>query len=62
PVPRFRRQLIDNGICTDDELNRIDEGALISVEASLEAVLAAEAPSIEELDRDVYATPIRYPV
>jgi pyruvate dehydrogenase E1 component alpha subunit len=62
PVPRFRRQLIDDSICTDDELNGIDEGALISVEASLKAVLSAEAPSIEELDRDVYATPIRYPV
>jgi pyruvate dehydrogenase E1 component alpha subunit len=62
PVPRFRRQLIDDGVCSDDELNGIDEGALISVEASLEAVLSAEGPSIEELDRDVYATPIRYPV
>jgi pyruvate dehydrogenase E1 component alpha subunit len=62
PVPRFRRQLIDDGVCTDNELNGIDEGALISVEASLKAVLSAEAPSIEELDRDVYATPIRYPV
>jgi len=62
PVPRFRRQLVDDGICTDDELNGIDEGALISVEKSLKAVLSAEAPSAEELDRDVYATPIRYPV
>jgi len=62
PVPRFRRQLIDDGVCSDDELNGIDEGALISVEASLKAVLSAEGPSTEELDRDVYATPIRYPV
>jgi pyruvate dehydrogenase E1 component alpha subunit len=62
PVPRFRRQLIDTGVCSDDELNRIDEGALIEVEAALTSVLSAEAPSIEELDRDVYATPISYPV
>ena len=61
PVPRFRRQLVDDGICTDDELNGIDEGALISVEESLKAVLSAETPSADELDRDVY-TPIRYPV
>jgi TPP-dependent pyruvate/acetoin dehydrogenase alpha subunit len=61
PVPRFRRKLIDTGVCTDDELNRIDEGALIEVEAALKTVMAAEAPSIDELDRDVYATPIRYP-
>ncbi len=29
PVPRFRRQLIDAGVCTDDELDGIDDGALI---------------------------------
>ncbi len=61
PVPRFRRLLIDTGVCTDDELNRIDEGALIAVEAALKTVMGAEAPSIEELDRDVYATPIATP-
>jgi acetoin:2,6-dichlorophenolindophenol oxidoreductase subunit alpha len=62
PVPRFRRRLIDDGICTDDELSRIDEGALISVEDALKTVLTAEAASVTELDRDVYAAPICYPV
>jgi pyruvate dehydrogenase E1 component alpha subunit len=62
PVPRFRRQLIDTGVCTDDELSGIDEGALTEVEMALKAVMSADAPSVEELDRDVYATPISYPV
>jgi pyruvate dehydrogenase E1 component alpha subunit len=62
PVPRFRRRIIDDGICSDDELSGIDEGALISVEDALKAVMSAEAPSADELDRDVYATPISYPV
>jgi TPP-dependent pyruvate/acetoin dehydrogenase alpha subunit len=62
PVPRFRKYLIDNGICSDDELSRIDEGALTEVESALKTVIGAEAPSIDELDRDVYASPIRYPV
>jgi TPP-dependent pyruvate/acetoin dehydrogenase alpha subunit len=62
PVPRFRRHLIDAGICTDEELTRIDDGALADVESALKAVMSADAPSVEELDRDVYATPIRYPV
>ena len=62
PVPKFRKHLIDNGICSDDELSRIDEGALIEVESALKTVISAEAPSIDELDRDVYASPIRYPV
>jgi hypothetical protein len=30
------------GVCADDELNRIDEGALISVEDALKAVLSTE--------------------
>ncbi len=62
PVPAFRRTLIDSGVASDDELSGIDEGALTAVEEALKAVLAAEAPTIEELDKDVYATPIRYPV
>ena len=62
PVPRFRRQLIDGGICTDEELSRIDEGALTEVEMALKTVMSAEAPAIDELDRDVYASPIAYPV
>ena len=52
---------IDDGICTDDELSGIDEGALTEVEKALKTVLSAEAPSAEELDRDVYATPIKLP-
>jgi pyruvate dehydrogenase E1 component alpha subunit len=62
PVPAFRRQLIDSGVCTDDELSRTDEGALTAVEAALKTVLSADAPAADELDRDVYATPIKFPV
>jgi pyruvate dehydrogenase E1 component alpha subunit len=62
PVPRFRRHLIDTGVCTDDELNSIDDGALAQVEQALQTALAADAPLDGELDRDVYATQIRYPV
>jgi pyruvate dehydrogenase E1 component alpha subunit len=62
PVPTFRARLIDTGVCTDEELSRIDEGALTQVELALKAVMSADAATIDELDRDVYATPIRYPV
>jgi len=62
PVPRFRKHLIDNGVCTNDELTAIDESALTEVESALKTVLSAEAPSVDELDRDVYATPMSYPV
>jgi TPP-dependent pyruvate/acetoin dehydrogenase alpha subunit len=62
PVPRFRRQLVDTGVCTDEELGRIDDGALTEVEMALKTVMSAPAPSADELERDVYATPITYPV
>jgi acetoin:2,6-dichlorophenolindophenol oxidoreductase subunit alpha len=62
PVPRFRRHLIETGVCTDDELDRVENEALSEVERALRAVLAADVPTADELDRDVYATAIRYPV
>lgn len=62
PVPAFRRVLIDSGVASGQELSGIDEGALTAVEKAIKAVLAAPPPSADELDRDVYATPISYPV
>lgn len=62
PVPRFRARLIDAGVATDDELADVDEGALIRVEDALRTVMAAPAPSVDELDVDVYAAPIAHPV
>jgi acetoin:2,6-dichlorophenolindophenol oxidoreductase subunit alpha len=62
PVPRFRNHLAETGICSADELDRIDHDALTRVEDALRTVMGAESPSIDELDLDVYATPIKYPV
>jgi pyruvate dehydrogenase E1 component alpha subunit len=61
PVPRFRGHLADAGICGDDELNRIENEALETVETALKTVMSAVAPSTEELQRDVYASPIGFP-
>lgn len=62
PVPRFRRHLADAGVCGEDELDHIDERAVATVEAALRAVMTADAAAIDELDRDVYATTIGFPV
>lgn len=62
PVPRFRRHLADAGICDEQELARIDADALAAVESAVQTVLGADPPSVAELDRDVYATPITFPV
>jgi pyruvate dehydrogenase E1 component alpha subunit len=61
PVPRFRAHLADAGICGEDELSRMDDDALERVETALQTVMSADPPSVEELERDVYATPIKYP-
>jgi acetoin:2,6-dichlorophenolindophenol oxidoreductase subunit alpha len=61
PVPRFRAHLADAGICGEDELNRIDDDALEIVETALKTVMSADPPSVEELERDVYASPITFP-
>lgn len=62
PVPRFRGHLADAGVCDEDELARIDDEALATVESALQAVMSADSPTADELDRDVYATPIGFPV
>ena len=62
PVPRFRSHLAETGVCGEDELDRIDTEALAPVEAALKTVMSADSPSIDELDQDVYATPIKFPV
>jgi acetoin:2,6-dichlorophenolindophenol oxidoreductase subunit alpha len=62
PVPRFRSYLAETGVCGADELDRIDEQAVAAVEDALRAVMAADAASVDELDRDVYATAIGFPV
>ena len=61
PVPRFRGHLLDARICTDDELDRIENEARETVETALKTVMSADSPSIEELERDVYASPINFP-
>jgi pyruvate dehydrogenase E1 component alpha subunit len=62
PVPKFRAHLAEAGICTEGELDSIDAEALATVEKALKTVMAADSPSADELDRDVYATPIKFPV
>jgi pyruvate dehydrogenase E1 component alpha subunit len=62
PVPKFRTHLEDVGICGGDELDDIENEAAAAVEAALKTVMSADSPSIDELDRDVYAAPIKFPV
>jgi pyruvate dehydrogenase E1 component alpha subunit len=62
PVPKFRARLAEAAVCDEAELDSIDNEALATVEAALKTVMSADSPSVDELDRDVYATPIKFPV
>jgi pyruvate dehydrogenase E1 component alpha subunit len=55
PVPAFRARLAAAGVCTEEELDRIDAAAQAQVDDAVEAVLAAAPPSLDELERDVFA-------
>jgi pyruvate dehydrogenase E1 component alpha subunit len=61
PVPRFRSHLLSAGICTEQDLDEIEEVAIAAVDEAVAAVLAAPATELNEIDRDVYANPHNCP-
>jgi pyruvate dehydrogenase E1 component alpha subunit len=61
PLPRFRSYLGSSGICSDAELDEIEAAAEAAVEEALAIVTASPPPSLDELDRDVYANPHNCP-
>jgi pyruvate dehydrogenase E1 component alpha subunit len=62
PIPRFRAQLVLAGVCSEAELDEIEESARAQVEDALATVMAAAPPPVDELDRDVYANSHNCPV
>lgn len=57
PVPRTRKLLLDNGICTAEELDAIDAAAEAEVKEAIEWALNCEPTGVEEMLLDVYADP-----
>jgi len=55
PVPAFRARLAADGVCSNEELDRIDAAALAQVNEAVQAVLDAAPPPVEEVARDVFA-------
>ncbi|WP_084174312.1 thiamine pyrophosphate-dependent dehydrogenase E1 component subunit alpha [Frankia saprophytica] len=55
PIPRFRSLQLSAGICDEQDLAGIEAAAVAAVEEAVATVLAAPVPSLDELDRDVYA-------
>jgi 2-oxoisovalerate dehydrogenase E1 component len=57
PVPRVRAQLLEAGVCTEQQLADIDEAARLEVDQAITKALACQATPKEEMLLDVYADP-----
>ena len=57
PVPRVRAQLLESGICTEQQLMQIDEAAREEVDQAITKAQAAKPTPLEETLIDVYADP-----
>jgi 2-oxoisovalerate dehydrogenase E1 component len=57
PVPRVRAQLLEAGVCTEEQLAKMDETARAEVEAAINKALAGTVTPKEEMLLDVYADP-----
>ena len=55
PVPRFRAQLIEQGIATEAALAEMEAGIEADLDEAVEYALAGAFPGIEELSIDVFA-------
>lgn len=58
PVPRFRAQLIADGIATEEQLAAIEAEIEAAIDKAVEFALASPFPDTDELRRDVFAEEI----
>jgi acetoin:2,6-dichlorophenolindophenol oxidoreductase subunit alpha len=54
PIPAYRSRLLDSGVASDD-LDAIEAKVRAAVEEATEAATAGAAPSLDLIDRDVWA-------
>jgi len=57
PVPKVRAQLLEAGVCTEQQLAEIDEAARVEVDQAITKALAAKPTPLEEMLIDVYGDP-----
>ena len=55
PFARYRQRLIDDGLATGDELDRIDAELIAEIDSAFASARVAEPPAVAELTRDVFA-------
>lgn len=55
PVPRMRAMLVEQGVCSEEEVTRIDAAARDEVREAVEFALASPVTGVAEMFADVYA-------
>ena len=55
PMPRFAKFLVDNGVCTEEEVKAIDDQVAKEIEDSIAFADAQPIPSLESAVVDVYS-------
>ncbi len=55
PLPKFRQQLIDDGMASEEQLDAMKAAIEAEIEEAREYGMASEPPSVDELRRDVFA-------
>lgn len=55
PIPRMRNALVEEGICTVEELDEVEKQAGEEIEAAVEYANNSPDPTIDDLLNDVYA-------
>lgn len=55
PVPRYRAQLLAEGIATEEQLAAMEAEIETAIDEAVEHALASPFPGVEELKRDVFA-------
>jgi pyruvate/2-oxoglutarate/acetoin dehydrogenase E1 component/TPP-dependent pyruvate/acetoin dehydrogenase alpha subunit len=55
PFARYRERIIDGGLATEAELDRIDADLVAEIDAAFESARDAKPPDADELTRDVFA-------
>ena len=55
PMPRFAKFLVDNGVCTEEEVKAMDDQVAKEIEDSIAFADAQPIPSLESAVVDVYS-------
>ena len=58
PLPLFRQKLIDDGIATEEQLEKMKADIEAEVKDAIDFAMNCEFPSNDELRRDVFAEEI----